>query len=112
MEDLLEVIRETYTVQRTSGILDKGWHISYTCGIEPSVKGPSASKHGIKDPGVWRIHLNNSENGEGNPYACGWRRIETIHPTRLSGNEDAIKEWRELLINSLEVLEVRRLAIN
>ena len=101
-----DLIQDTYTVKRTSGLCDPGWVISRATSFEPTLDGPSASKHCSKEPMKWRIFLDNNKTSE--EYVCGWRRIETIEPTRLSGNQEAIDEWRMKTIERLERLEAKR----
>ena len=91
-------------------MLDPDWKISYQSGLEPNVEGPSASKYSVKNQELWRIFMDNGKSGE--EYMCGWRRIETIHPTRLDGDEEAIKLWRQTLIGILDALELYRLKID
>ena len=108
LRDYTIYTNDTYTVKRTSGILDEGWTIASESGFEPNVDGPSASKQFPKDAVFWRIFMDNGKPGD--EYVCGWRRLETIHPTRLSGDEEAIKVWREAFEQILETLEAKRLA--
>jgi hypothetical protein len=121
-----EIANDTYIVKRSSGMLDPGWIISHQSGLEPNVEGPSASKRPTKDKAkvirgynepaidetadetpVWRIFMINGKNA--NDYVCGWRRLETIHPARLDGDEEAITAWRKKLVEILEALELKRL---
>ena len=100
-----DLVDDTYTVKRTSGLFDDGWKISHQSASQPSLNGPSATKHCGKDDNKWRIFLDNNKSGEA--YACGWRRIETIHPTRLYGGD--IEAWRESTIKRLDELEILRI---
>ena len=103
-----DIVNDTYTVKRTSEELDDGWKISHESGVVTNVKGPSATKHCTKDETrIWRIFMDNGKNSD--DYVCGWRRLETIQPTRLNNDEEAIKMWRETLKEILEALEVKRL---
>ena len=104
--DYEEIANDKYTVKRTSGDLDEGWVISIESGLALNVSGPSATKHFPKDTGLWRIFMDNGKTAH--EYMCGWRRIETIYPTRLSGDEEAIKTWRQSLLEILEALESKR----
>ena len=99
---------DTYTVTRTSGLLDAGWGIGTESSLEPTVDGPCATKQCAKDTGVWRIFMDNGKKSP-DEYVCGWRRLETIWPTRLSGDEQAIKVWREAFVQILDTLEAKRL---
>jgi hypothetical protein len=106
LSDYEEIANDKYTVMRTSGQLDEGWVISIESGLV-DISGSSATKHFTKDdPPKWRIFMDNSKTAH--EYTCGWRRIETIYPTRLSGDEDAIKTWRQGLLEILEALEAKR----
>ena len=111
LSDLPDMINDSYTVERSAGGVDPNWVISVSSGLDRSIQGPSASKHSMKDSGIWRIFM---DNGEKNPelYRCGWRRINTIAPTRLSGDLEAIGEWRSKTIERLELLELKRVAEN
>jgi hypothetical protein len=121
-----EIVNDTYTVMRSSGMLESGWTISHESGLEPNVEGPSASKRPTKDKPkviraygeppvddtdddgpVWRVFLDNGKPSH--DYMCGWRRLVSIHPTRLDGDEEAIKVWREAFLEILEALELKRL---
>jgi hypothetical protein len=106
----LDIANDKYTVKRTSGLEDPDWKISCSSGLEPNVHGPSASKYPVKNQELWRIFMDNGKPSE--EYMCGWRRIETIHPTRLDGDEEAIKLWRQTLIGILDTLEVERLKLD
>ena len=104
--DYEEIANDKYTVKRTSGVFEEGWKISIHSGCELNLEGPSATKHFPKDTGLWRIFMDNGKTAD--EYMCGWRRIETIYPTRLNGDEDAIKAWRQSLQEILDALEVKR----
>jgi hypothetical protein len=107
LNDYEEIVNDKYTVMRTSGQLDEGWIIALQSGLVLNVSGPSATKHFINDdPKKWRIFMDNGKTTH--EYMCGWRRIETIHPTRLNGDEEAIKTWRQGLLEILEALEAKR----
>lgn len=91
------LLSETFTVLRTSGEMDPGWQIAFL-----------ASKHGQKEPGKWRILMENKTNPDPLKHVSGWRRIETIEPTRFSGNQEAIDAWRFEIVTLLETLELER----
>lgn len=104
-----QIANDTYTVKRTSGELDRGWGLPHQSGLEPNVEGPSATKHCGKDEKqTWRIFM---DNGKTIPeeYVGGWRRLETIYPTRFDGDEEAIRIWRRDVLELLEMLEAKRL---
>ena len=89
-----ELANDTYTVLRTSGIYDPGWRFGIGKFAENhGVKGPSASVRARTKPGTWYVFMDNGQD-DPNVYACGWRRLETVYPTRLEGDEDAIYKWR------------------
>jgi hypothetical protein len=89
-----------------------GWRIPLQCNVESvNINVPSASKHGLSDyNGLenWRIFM---DNGSKNPenYTYGWRRVRTIYPSNLFGNNEAIEKWQEATITLLEKLEAERL---
>lgn len=109
--EIASLMNDTYTVVRTSGEQDAGWVIPAThhrcAAISPEWVGAHASLHAAKNPGTWRIHMH---NGHENPsiHSCGWRRLETIAPTRLRGNEAAITAWREETKAILDAAEKKR----
>ena len=98
-----EIATDTYVVKRSNGEMDPNWVIPSSCTVV-SIDGPSASKHAPNGSGTWRIYMS---NGATVPqlYRCGWRRIGTIEPMRLSGDAAAIEEWRTKTIELLEGLE-------
>lgn len=101
-----DLVDDTYTVKRTSGLYDDGWKISHQSDMEKYLVGPAATKHCSKDPdGTWRIFLDNKKSAD--EYVCGWRRLETIYPTRLAGEE--IQKWRDATLLKLECLDKQRL---
>jgi len=102
-----------YTVIRTSGEVDKGWRIPPRWVDEDErgkflVEFPYASKHANTKPGEekkWRIFMCKEV-----AYIHGWRRLETIYPTELTDNEEAIEEWRKSTAALLDELEATRVA--
>ena len=106
LSEYQEIVNDKYIVKRTSGILEPGWIISHQSQSEPNIDGPSASKHSFKDKGAWRIFMVNGKSAD--DYVCGWRRLETIHPIRLDGDEEAINIWRKNFLEILESLEAKR----
>ena len=108
LKEYEEIVNDTYSVLRSSGEIDSGWKVSHQSSREIWLRGPSATKH-INYPGAkngWRIFL---DNGNDMYHCCGWRHIENIYPTRLDGDEEAIKVWRQELLELLEFLETKRL---
>ena len=101
------VINETYTVTRTSGAIEAGWRVSTENQCFHAGITSNASKHGLKTPGIWRIYMNNGQDNA-NLHVCGWRRIETIYPSRFVGCELAIAAWRVYVVELLDDLEEKR----
>jgi hypothetical protein len=109
LNDYKEIVNDRYTVKRTSGKLESGWKISHESLCEEFLDGPSATKYCPKDTTrKWRIFLDNNKMSY-EEHRASWRRLETIHPTRLNGDEEAIKIWRQNLLEILEPLELKRL---
>jgi len=111
LKDYEEIVKDTYSVLRSDGEIDSDWEVSHESAYEISLSGPSATKH-YKYPNAksgWRIFLN---NGWPKHYCCGWRHIESIYPTRLDGDEEAIKVWRQELLEILDTLEAKRMEIH
>lgn len=108
-----ETLLVNYTVKRTSGQMESGWRIPLECYVERvDIAVPSASRHARSDhKGLenWRIFM---DNGPKTPeeYMYGWRRVSTVYPTDLDGDEEAIEKWREATITLLEELEAARIA--
>lgn len=112
LADYPEIVNDTYTVQRTSGDVDSSWRIPTSSVADFTVIFPAASIHArIAEymKGGWRVFM---DNGPKHPdeINAGWRRIDTFWPTRLSGDADAIKKWRNDLLLILNELEEKRKA--
>jgi len=108
LADKFIVTEAVYTVLRSSGAKDEGWVISKPI---PGADAPRwVNQHAMKMDGVWRIFMHNNQTNP-NLFACGWRRIDTIHPTQLM-SQDAIENWRKCLLGILEDLEANRLQAN
>ena len=108
------VMGDTYTVIRTNGDKESEWYIPtahHQCAAQcEEWTGAAASKHSSKNKDTWRIFMRNSHD-QPDKHTCGWRRIETICPTRLNDMEDLpVQIWREDVIAFLEGEEVKRLA--
>ena len=114
-----------YTVIRTSGEVDQGWRIPLRWTDDSgrfSMEFPSASKHAQTErkPGYmcgekkWRIFMWKEEAGgvayDNRSYIYAWRRLDTIYPTELTDNEEAIEEWRKGVAVLLDELEAKRVA--
>ena len=107
------LINETYTVERSSGQAEAGWKVGsyHECaGGCPEWINMHASKHAQKEPGTWRIFMQNSET-DPESHACAWRRIDAIVPTRLVGDNVAACVWRENIIQLLDLAEETRTPI-
>jgi hypothetical protein len=108
LKDYEDIVKDTYSVLRSDGRMDSGWKVSHQSSREMWLRGPSATKH-YSYPGAkngWRIFL---DNGNDMYYCCGWRHIESIYPTRLDGDDEAIKMWRQELLELLAFLETQRM---
>jgi len=96
----------TYTVIRTSGKQEDGWTISgdHKCLIYGNVP-PWVVAHACKkDSGEWCIFMHNNQT-DTNLHACGWRRLNTIMPTHLLNDKDAITTWRSSISMILDELQ-------
>jgi hypothetical protein len=110
LADYPEIANDSYTVERTSGEVDSGWQIPAGSGVDMTVRFPAASIHALIAAGMkggWRIFM---DNGAKRPEDIrgGWRRIDTIWPTRLHGDPEAIEKWRNDFLIILEELEKKR----
>jgi hypothetical protein len=101
---------DSYSVIRTSGATEDGWmmtekpHLCYNqdprCSWRPRA-------HAFLEQVGWRVHLHNGdhEDAEGKvlaSHSCGWRRLGTFWPTRLTGDQEAIDSWTATLKADLE----------
>jgi len=93
-----EITKDSYTVKRTSGQMDLEWTMGAGCGSPEWV-----TQNATKREGEWRIYMNNGHN-DINTVAHGWRRLSTIFPTRLEGDEGGIDEWRKMVKKLLDEL--------
>ena len=112
LTDYPEIANDSYTVERTSGEVDSGWRIPASSPVDNSVTAPAASIHAsitAEMKGGWRIFMDNDAK-DINLLRGGWRRVETIWPTRLHGDVEAIDKWRNETLIILEELEKKRLA--
>lgn len=106
-ENYTKLVNETYTVVRTSGALQPGFHIpkeTHECdkgGFHPSA-------HATRMPGAGQLRIflatnpiscaeGCDEKHEHNDHVCGWRIScegeRSFWPTRLTDNEDEKKAW-------------------
>jgi hypothetical protein len=104
----VEYLVESYTVVRTSGQQEIGWLLANTphhCyNRDPRSWRPRAHAY-LKQEG-WSVYLHNGDASEENPdaHCCGWRRLGTFWPTRLTGDEAGIKSWTNSVRERLEDL--------
>lgn len=106
-----EYLSESYTVVRTGGDQQTGWILSekaHECyNTDPRQWRPRAHAY-LKQEG-WAVHLHNGNHTDENgaiivSHCCGWRRLGTFWPTRLTGDAEAIKAWSDALRDRLEEL--------
>lgn len=105
-----EALCVEYTVKRTSGEMDGGWRIPSECYMSRAeLTFPSASKHAQTDTKHWRIFM---DNGKMTPEEVryGWRRVNSVYPTELEGDEDAILTWQSNVERLFDTLEEARIA--
>ena len=97
---------QSYTIIRTSGAAEKGWSITdkHICGGNTNA-GMYAYKDVAKN-NTWRIFMQNNET-DPNIHVCGWRSLETIWPTNLTG--DDIMTWRKITAAFLDELDTARI---
>ena len=105
IENLPEFSEEFYTVKRTSGILEGAWVLSWAPahGVEWMKK---SAYFDTKDE-IWRIYTQNGKE-DPNLWLYGWRDLEKIFPTSLTGKEEEIEAWRAKVYIQLEKLEDKR----
>ena len=94
-----EITRDSYTVKRTSQQMEINWVMGAGCGSPDWI-----TYDAFKRDGEWRIFMNNTHT-DIETIAHGWRRLSTIYPTRLEGDDDGINEWRKMVCILLEELE-------
>lgn len=100
-------LADTYTVVRTSGEQQAGFLL--TEKIHSCVNTAGTTRVGahafLKELG-WSLHLHNGDQDEANlsAHCCGFRRLGTFWPTRLTGDQSAIDAWTEALQSKLEEL--------
>lgn len=117
LDNLREYWIETYTVVRTDQSHDNDWSIpAMTHSSCPPCHGDDeegvwvgryATKHitkGKKGDNVWRVFMTKTSR-EG--HSCGWRRVTTFWPTRITDLWE-IDKWQQEFIKVLESLEEER----
>ena len=110
-----ELMNVSFSVKRTSGELESGWLVPkehhHCAALCPAYCSAAAWKSLDRDSEayVWRIFMRNDKE---DLHACGWRRLNTIQPTNLLDDEQAINVWRNKMIVLLEIEEDKRLTQN
>jgi hypothetical protein len=106
-----EYLAESYTVVRTSGEQQAGWLLSdqgHKC-YNQDIRAWRPRAHAFLKEQDWALALHNGdhddEDGKLNEkHACGWRTLGTFWPTRLTGDEAAIKAWTDKLRDTIDEL--------
>lgn len=102
---------DTYTVIRTSGEQQTGWQIAnddHRCfNKQPGAWRPRA--HAVLQEDGWRVNMHNGHHTDADgerldTHACGWRRLGSFWPTRLTGDQPAIDAWSNTLRDIMEQL--------
>jgi hypothetical protein len=107
VDDIADLLKDnSYTIKRTSGEWEDQWKIGLGIGYPKWITQTASNKMGD-----WRIFMHNNKGEDPNLYVGGWRRLETIYPTSLKGNEEAINTWRKSISSQLDSLEEQRRAI-
>jgi hypothetical protein len=96
----------TFHVTRTSGEVETGWVCSKPANSFNTGLANWVNQHALKS-NKWKIFLHN-QGTTINTYVSGWRNIETIWPSRLDGDRNAILEWRTKLGKALDDIEKSR----
>lgn len=99
-EKFEELLAERFTVIRTSGEKQDGWRIpstSHFCHEGKWVKYHAHAWDHLTDgkgEKSWRFHMV-LEDSPGAMHCCGWRRVRTFWPTRLTTEEEKKAWWDE-----------------
>ena len=100
-EKFEELLAERFTVIRTSGEKQDGWRIpstSHFCHEGKWVKYHAHAWDHLTDgkgEKSWRFHMV-LEDSPGAMHCCGWRRVRTFWPTRLTTPEQREAWWLEM----------------
>jgi len=103
----------TFTVLRSSGVDEEGWVVygSPLDTVTDRYLGPDRkellSMRACKMENDWKIFMQNNHVNP-NLHACGWRRLNTIKPLGLVGDQEAIDSWREGIRTILDGQEAER----
>lgn len=100
-------LAESYMVTRTSGEQQTGFLLTekiHRCAH--TAGGQRAGAHALLKEAGWSIHLHNGDQSEEDPasHCCGFRRLGTFWPTRLTGDAEGIQAWTLALRDTLERL--------
>lgn len=103
-------LKESYTVIRSGGAQEDGWRISsepHDCNATRGLHYSwNPSSHADLTEKGWRVFMVGKEPLD--TCICGWRRIGTFWPTRLTGNQTGIDLWTTELKKTLERLARRK----
>jgi hypothetical protein len=108
ISSLPDFANETFTVTRSSGLLDPGWgpckYYIENNGSHTEFKTIVAAKYKVRqdEEPVWRVLMNNKK--EDAEVLFGWRKLSTIWPSCLDGNDELIKKWQTEMEAKLEPL--------
>jgi len=106
-----DMLCETYTVIRTSGVEEDGWQFSANTDIPECAchyYGGFATKYIINSTGIytWRFMMNNgicclNDCPAKNDHTCkahshGWREIRSFWPTHLTSIQEREAWWLRL----------------
>jgi len=100
---------ELYTVVRTDGTVEDGWSVSgdsHRCSAFIPTIAAAAGR--ISSTESWRVLMTNGKPDEDSAHACGWRRVETVWPTRIT-NEAERADWRAKFIICLKENDHQRM---
>ena len=117
IQHIEELMAGSFTVKRTNGEMECEWVVPKEqheckawCPEYFSAAAWKSPTRGVEGR-VWRIFMR-SITDDPNRHACGWRRLDTVEPTALFGNQEAIDTWRNRIAVLLELEEAKRLAEN
>jgi len=104
MDSILEVTDISYTVRRTSGLMDPGWFIGRSSHSPPWV---TKKAYFNEKTGSWHIYMHNGKT-EINEFLHVWRNLEHIYPPSM--DEEETRVWRKKVLDQLTALEVKRVS--
>jgi hypothetical protein len=97
-------VAESYSVTRTSGATEDGWKLDknvHPCYNQHPLAWKPRAHAFILEEG-WKIHLHRGDAHDAEEHVCGWRRLGTFWPTRLTGDAAAIEAWTATFKSTLE----------